>query len=68
MKNIPSIAVVLMVCSVFALPVAAFASHDYQMAYHPTTYTTYPTTYYTDYMTWYQKRSYDLLNDQQAAE
>ena len=37
----------LTICSVFALPVAAFASHDYQMAYHPTTYTTYPTTYYT---------------------
>ena len=28
----------------------------------------YPTTSYTDYMTWYQKRSYDLFNPQQAAE
>ncbi len=28
----------------------------------------YPTTYYTDYMTDYQKRTYDLLADQQAAE
>jgi isopenicillin N synthase-like dioxygenase len=28
----------------------------------------YPTTYYTDYMVAYQKRTYDLLADQQAAE
>ena len=28
----------------------------------------YPTTYYTDYMVEYQKRTYDLLADQQAAE
>jgi isopenicillin N synthase-like dioxygenase len=28
----------------------------------------YSTTYYTDYMTAYQKRTYDLLADQQAAE
>ena len=28
----------------------------------------YPTTYYTDYMIQYQKRTYDLLADQQAAE
>ena len=28
----------------------------------------YPTTYYTDYMIEYQKRTYDLLADQQAAE
>ena len=27
----------------------------------------YPTTYYTDYMVAYQKRTYDLLADQQAA-
>jgi isopenicillin N synthase-like dioxygenase len=28
----------------------------------------YPTTHYTDYMVAYQKRTYDLLADQQAAE
>jgi isopenicillin N synthase-like dioxygenase len=28
----------------------------------------HPTTYYTDYMVAYQKRTYDLLADQQAAE
>jgi isopenicillin N synthase-like dioxygenase len=28
----------------------------------------YPTTYYTNYMIQYQKRTYDLLADQQAAE
>ena len=28
----------------------------------------YPTTWYTDYMVEYQKRTYDLLADQQAAE
>lgn len=28
----------------------------------------YPTTYYTDYMVQYQKRTYDLLASQQAAE
>ena len=28
----------------------------------------YPTTYYSDYMAWYQKRNYDVLNTQVAAE
>ncbi|HZP99954.1 MAG TPA: 2-oxoglutarate and iron-dependent oxygenase domain-containing protein [Reyranella sp.] len=57
----------------YALAFFCDASIDWPIAAVPTTVgpdkpPKYPTTYYTDYMVEYQKRTYDLLADQQAAE
>ncbi len=57
----------------YALAFFCDSNIDWPIASVPTTVgpdrpPKYPTTYYTDYMTWYQKRSYDLLNDQKAVE
>jgi isopenicillin N synthase-like dioxygenase len=57
----------------YALPFFCDARIDWPIAAVPTTVgpdkpPKYPTTYYTDYMIEYQKRTYDLLADQQAAE
>ncbi len=57
----------------YALAFFCDAQIDWPIAAVPTTVgpdrpPRYPTTYYTDYMVAYQKRTYDLLADQQAAE
>lgn len=57
----------------YALAFFCDANIDWPIAAVPTTVgpdrpPKYPTTYYTDYMIEYQKRTYDLLADQQAAE
>lgn len=57
----------------YALAFFCDARIDWPIAAVPTTVgpdkpPKYPTTYYTDYMIEYQKRTYDLLADQQAAE
>jgi isopenicillin N synthase-like dioxygenase len=57
----------------YALAFFCDANIDWPIAAVPTTVgpdrpPKYPTTYYTDYMVAYQKRTYDLLADQQAAE
>jgi len=57
----------------YALAFFCDANIDWPIAAVPTTVgpdrpPRYPTTYYTDYMVEYQKRTYDLLADQQAAE
>ena len=57
----------------YALAFFCDATIDWPIAAVPTTVgpdrpPKYPTTYYTDYMVEYQKRTYDLLADQQAAE
>lgn len=57
----------------YALAFFCDSNIDWPVAAVPTTVgpdrpPKYPTTSYTDYMTWYQKRSYDLLNTAQAAE
>ena len=57
----------------YALAFFCDANIDWPVAAVPTTVgpdrpPKYPTTYYTDYMIEYQKRTYDLLADQQAAE
>jgi isopenicillin N synthase-like dioxygenase len=57
----------------YALAFFCDANIDWPIAAVPTTIgpdrpPKYPTTYYTDYMIEYQKRTYDLLADQQAAE
>jgi isopenicillin N synthase-like dioxygenase len=56
----------------YALPFFCDSNIDWPVAAVPTTVAPdrppkYPTTWYTDYMVWYQKRNYDVLN-QQAAE
>ncbi len=56
----------------YALAFFCDANIDWPIAAVPTTVgpdrpPIYPTTYYTDYMIEYQKRTYDLLADQQAA-
>jgi isopenicillin N synthase-like dioxygenase len=57
----------------YALAFFCDANIDWPIAAVPTTVgpdrpPRYPTTWYTDYMIEYQKRTYDLLADQQAAE
>jgi len=57
----------------YALPFFCDSNIDWPVAAVPTTVgpdrpPKYPTTYYTDYMIWYQKRNYDAINQQQAAE
>lgn len=57
----------------YALAFFCDANIDWPIAAVPTTVgpdrpPKYPTTCYTDYMIEYQKRTYDLLTDQQAAE
>jgi isopenicillin N synthase-like dioxygenase len=57
----------------YALAFFSDASIDWPIAAVPTCVgpdrpPKYPTTYYTDYMVAYQKRTYDPLADQQAAE
>ena len=57
----------------YALAFFCDANIDWPIAAVPTTVgpdrpPKYPTTYYTDYMVEYQKRTYNLLADQQAAE
>jgi isopenicillin N synthase-like dioxygenase len=58
----------------YAIPFFCDSNIDWPVAAVPTTVgpdkpPKYPTTYYTDYMVWYQKRNYDVLNDnRQAAE
>lgn len=57
----------------YALAFFCDANIDWPISAVPTTVgpnrpPKYPTTYYTDYMIEYQKRTYDLLADQQAAE
>ncbi len=57
----------------YALAFFCDANIDWPIAAVPTTVgpdrpPLYPTTYYTDYMIEYQKRTYDLLADQQAAD
>ncbi len=57
----------------YALAFFCDSNIDWPVAAVPTTVgpdkpPKYPTTWYTDYMVQYQKRTYDLLADQQAAE
>ncbi|SKA15765.1 Isopenicillin N synthase [Enhydrobacter aerosaccus] len=57
----------------YALAFFCDATIDWPIAAVPTTVgpdrpPKYPTTYYTDYMVRYQKRTYDLLADAQAAD
>ena len=57
----------------YALPFFCDSNIDWPVAAVPTTVghdrpPKYPTTYYTDYMIWYQKRNYDAISQQQAAE
>jgi isopenicillin N synthase-like dioxygenase len=59
----------------YAIPFFCDSNIDWPIAAVPTTVgpdkpPKYPTTWYTDYMIWYQKRNYDILNQQtpQAAE
>jgi isopenicillin N synthase-like dioxygenase len=57
----------------YALAFFCDSNIDWPIAAVPTTVgpdrpPKYPTTYYTDYMVEYQKRTYDLLADAQAAE
>jgi isopenicillin N synthase-like dioxygenase len=57
----------------YALAFFCDSNIDWPIAAVPTTVgpdrpPKYPTTWYTDYMIHYQKRTYDLLADQQAAE
>ena len=57
----------------YAIPFFCDSNIDWPIAAVPTTVgpdrpPKYPTTYYSDYMAWYQKRNYDVLNEQRAAD